>query len=101
MPDFYQLSSISFYLIIIALWGIMQSSLSLISILIAFELGLLACCWNFIIFSLYVDDIGGQVFALIILCVAGAESALGLAAVVAYARLKGNILVKNMIDLKA
>lgn len=101
MSDFFSLSSISFYLIIIALWGIIQSAASLINILIAIELALLACSWNFIIFSLYLDDITGLLFALIILSVAGAESALGLAGVVAYARIKGNILLRYLAALKA
>jgi len=101
MPNFYQLSSISFYLILIASWGIMQSSLSLINILIAFELALLACSWSFIAYSLYVDDVVGQIFALVILSVAGSESALGLAAVVAYARIKSNIMLRYLTTLKA
>jgi len=100
MPDFYHLSSISLYLIIISLWGIIQSSLSLISVLIAIELALLACSWNFIVFSLYVDDVSGQLFALIILSVAGGESALGLAGVVSYARIKGNIILRYLTTLK-
>lgn len=65
MSDFFSLSSISFYLIIIALWGIIQSAASLINILIAIELviSLLGILLFFIVF----DDITGLLFALIIL----------------------------------
>jgi len=100
MLNFYQLISISYYLILISIMGILQSK-SVIQVLIAFELALLACSWNFMIYSLYCDDIAGQVFALIIISVAGAESALGLAALIGFSRLKGNIRVVSLTALKS
>jgi len=100
MPDFAQLFSITYYLLIIATIGMLQST-SVINLLITFELALLACSWNFIIYSLYIDDIRGQIFAIIILSVAGTESALGLAGLIAYSRLKGNILISSFIFLKS
>lgn len=96
----YQLFSISFYLFLIAIWGIINSSFVLITLLIAFELALLACSYNFIIFSIYLDDITGQVFALIILSVAGIESSLGLAILIAYSRIKGDIFFSSVTLLK-
>lgn len=101
MVEFYQLLSIPFYLLLIAIWGIMNSSFVLITILVAFELALLACSFNFIVFSLYLDDIIGQIFAVIILSVAGVESALGLAILIAYSRIKGDIFFSSIIYLKS
>jgi NADH:ubiquinone oxidoreductase subunit K len=101
MVDFLQLYTISFYLILIAIWGILFNHHSIITILIALELGLLGCSWNFIVFSVYLDDITGQVFAIVILSLAGSESALGLAILLAYSRIKGNILLKAATLLKA
>jgi len=98
--EMYQLFSISFYLFLIAIWGIINSSFVLITLLIAFELALLACSYNFIIFSIYLDDITGQVFALIILSVAGIESSLGLAILIAYSRIKGDIFFSSVTLLK-
>lgn len=64
------------------------------------EIMLLAINLNFIFFSLYLDDMLGQLFALYILTVAAAESAIGLAILVVYYRLKGIIAVDNISALK-
>nr|QFO87208.1 NADH dehydrogenase subunit 4L [Eustigmatos cf. polyphem] len=48
-----------------------------------------------VIFSLILGDIIGQIFALMVLCVAAAESAIGLAILVIYYRSKGNILIEQ------
>ena len=61
------------------------------------ELMLLAINFNFIIFSIYLDDVVGQIFALFILTVAAAESSIGLAILVIYYRLKGVISI-NVIN---
>ena len=55
---------------------------------------------NFIFFSVYLDDIIGQMFALYVLTVAAAESAIGLAILVVYYRLRGVIAIDNISSLK-
>ena len=62
------------------------------------ELMLLAINFNFIIFSVFLDDILGQLFALLVLTVAAAESAIGLAILVIYYRVRGTIAIE-FIDL--
>jgi NADH-quinone oxidoreductase subunit K len=52
------------------------------------------------VFSLYVDDLVGQVFALFILTVAAAESSIGLALLVIYYRARGTVAVEFMNLLK-
>jgi len=89
-----------FYLLISAFFGIYLSK-TCVHFLIAIELALLGCGLNYILASLYLDDIGGQAFALIILSVAGAESAIGLAILVAYFRRKGNVLLEKSAAIKA
>jgi NADH-quinone oxidoreductase subunit K len=64
----------------------------------AVELMLLAINFNFIIFSVFLDDILGQLFALLVLTVAAAESAIGLAILVIYYRIRGTIAIE-FIDL--
>lgn len=59
------------------------------------ELRLLAVNLNFIVYSGYLDDIVGQVFALLILTVAAAESATGLAILVVYYRVRGSIAMET------
>jgi len=83
--------SISVFLFLIGTWGICFTEENLILILISIELLLLSINLNFIIFSVYLDDMLGQMFALFILTVAAAESAIGLAILVVYYRLRGII----------
>jgi NADH-quinone oxidoreductase subunit K len=60
------------------------------------ELMLLAVNLNFIVYSVYLDDLFGQVFAIFVLTVAAAESAIGLAILVVYFRVRGSIAVETM-----
>jgi len=73
----------------------------IIIILISFELLLLSASINFVIFSVFLDDLFGQIVAILILTIAAAESALGLAILVAYYRLRGGISIDLITLLKA
>ena len=97
MPNFFWLNFILFF---IGIWGIFVTRKNFIIILMSIEIMLLAINLNFIFFSLYLDDMLGQLFALYILTVAAAESAIGLAILVVYYRLKGIIAVDNISALK-
>ena len=55
---------------------------------------------HFVIFSVYIDDLMGQVFALFVLTVAAAESAIGLALLVVYYRVRGTISIEFINLLK-
>ena len=68
--------------------------------LMSIELMLLAVNLNFIIFSVFLDDILGQVFALFVLTVAAAESAIGLAILVVYYRIRGTVSIEYINLLK-
>jgi len=70
----------------------------LINILISLELILLSINLNFIIFSSHLDDILGQIYCLVILTIAAAESSIGLAILIIYYRLRGGISV-DLINL--
>jgi NADH-quinone oxidoreductase subunit K len=54
----------------------------------------------FVIFSILLDDLSGQIFSILILNVAAAESALGLAILIIYFRLKGTIALSQLNLLK-
>jgi len=56
--------------------------------------------FNFIIFSVFLDDIIGQIFALFVLTVAAAESAIGLAILVIYYRIRGTVSIEYINLLK-
>ena len=91
---------VSIFLFFIGLCGIFAIPQNIIIILISLELILLSINLNFIIFSVYLDDITGQIFALFILTIAAAESAIGLAIVVVYYRLRGIISLDFINSLK-
>jgi NADH-quinone oxidoreductase subunit K len=64
------------------------------------EIILLSVNLNFIVFSIYLDDFLGQIFSLFILTVAAAESAIGLAILILYFRVMGNISISEIATLK-
>ena len=64
------------------------------------ELILVAVNINLVSFSIFLQDLTGQVFAMFILTVAAAEAAVGLAIIVAYYKNKGSIHVEQISSLK-
>ena len=73
---------------------------NLIIILMSIELILLSVNINFIAFSAYINDISGQIFAMLTLTVAAAEAAIGLAILVVFFRNLGSIEVNKINQLK-
>ena len=80
--------------------GVFLNRKNLIILLMAIELMLLAVNMNFIAFSHHLNDISGQVFVFFILTVAAAESAIGLAILVALFRNLRSINVDDLGSLK-
>jgi NADH:ubiquinone oxidoreductase subunit K len=87
-------------LFILGISGTFLNRKNIIIILMSIELMLLAVNLNFIIFSIYLDDEIGQFFALLILTVAAAESAIGLAILVVLYNVRGTIAVQFMNLIK-
>lgn len=87
-------------LFLIGLSGIISNQRSILIILMCIELVLLSINLNFILFSVYLDDFYGQLFSLFVLTVAAAESAIGLAILIVYYRLRGKILINQKVILK-
>jgi len=81
------------FLFSIGLAGVVLNRKHIILILMCLEIMLLAVNLNLITFSIFMDDMVGQVFALLVLTVAAAESSIGLAVLVAYYRRRGTISV--------
>ena len=80
--------------------GIFINRKNVIILLMAIELMLLSVNMNFIAFSHYLGDTGGQVFVFFILTVAAAEAAIGLAILVVLFRNRRTINVSNLDTLK-
>jgi NADH-quinone oxidoreductase subunit K len=88
--------TLSLLLFLIGLSGIVLNRRNVVLMLMSIELMLLAINLNFILFSVYLDDVMGQVFALLVLTVAAAESAIGLAILVVYYRVRGTVTVEKI-----
>ena len=80
--------------------GIFLNRKNVIIILMSIELILLAVNINLVSFSIYLQNLVGQVFAMFILTVAAAEAAVGLAIIVTYYKNKGSISVEHIDSLK-
>ncbi len=84
----------------IGVLGIFVNRKNVIVILMSIELMLLAVNINLVAFSAQLGDLTGQVFALIILTVAAAEAAIGLAILVVFFRNRGSIAVEDVNVMK-
>jgi NADH-quinone oxidoreductase subunit K len=80
----------------LGVFGIFLNRKNVIVILMSVELILLAVNINFVAFSTHLGDIVGQIFALLILTVAAAEAAIGLAILVVFFRNRGSIAVEDI-----
>ena len=84
----------------IGLAGVFLNRKNIIVILMSIELILLAVNINLVSFSIFINDLTGQIFTLFILTVAAAEAAIGLAIIVVYYRNSGTIIVEEIDQLK-
>ena len=84
----------------IGIVGIFLNRKNLIVILMCIELLLLGVNINLVSFSIFLNDLSGQIFTLFILTVAAAEAAIGLAIIVVYYRNAGSIHVEDINTLK-
>lgn len=91
---------VSFFIFAIGLAGLYLANRNLILILISLEIILLAVNLNFLISSLFLDDIVGQISVILILSVAGAEVSLGLALAILFYRIKKEIYIDKLNNLK-
>ncbi|GAB4524973.1 MAG: NADH-quinone oxidoreductase subunit NuoK [Parvularculaceae bacterium] len=98
--------AIGHYLVVAAIlftlgmFGIFLNRKNVIIILMSIELMLLAVNINLVAFSSYLGDLVGQVFAMLVLTVAAAEAAVGLAILVVYFRIRGEIDVEDINLMK-
>ncbi|HMN72703.1 MAG TPA: NADH-quinone oxidoreductase subunit NuoK [Rhodoblastus sp.] len=98
--------SLTHYLVVAAILftigvaGIILNRKNIIVILMSVELILLSVNINLVAFSSAQGDLTGQVFALLILTVAAAEAAIGLAILVTYYRNRGSIAVEDINAMK-
>jgi NADH-quinone oxidoreductase subunit K len=92
---------VSVTLFTIGLVGFLVNRKNILLLLLALEIMLLAVNINFVVFSVFLDDLLGQVFTLIVLTVAAAESVLGLAILIVYYRVRGGIALDTVQTLRS
>jgi NADH-quinone oxidoreductase subunit K len=93
--------TLSIILFVIGVLGIVFNRKSILATLMAIEIMLLAVNLNLIAASMILNSFYGQIFSLFVITVAAAESAIGLAILVVYAKTRGNISIDEMCLLKA
>lgn len=87
-------------LFISGIFGILSNRTNILIILMSIEIILLSSNLNFVVLSIYLDDFTGQIFSLFVLTVAAAESAIGLAVLILYYRIRNRILINEIATLK-
>ena len=90
----------NFFLFGTGILGIVVNTGNILIVLMSIELVLLSVNMNFLIFSAYIDDCSGFIFSLFILTVAAAESAIGLAIMISFYRIKGKLSIEDLPTLK-
>jgi NADH-quinone oxidoreductase subunit K len=93
--------NISFILFFVSLWGLTLNRNNILTVLLSIELMLIAVIINFLHGSALFDDISGQIFSIFLLTIAAAESAIGLAILVVYYRLRGSLKILLLSILKS
>lgn len=84
----------------IGITGLFMNRKNIINILMSIELMLLSVNINFVAFSVHLNDLSGQIFSILILTIAAAETSIGLAILVLYFRNKGSIEVEDVSQMR-
>ncbi|MCQ0092633.1 MULTISPECIES: NADH-quinone oxidoreductase subunit NuoK [Roseovarius] len=87
-------------LFVIGIFGLFLNRKNIIILLMSIELMLLAVNINLVAFSSFAGDLAGQIFTLLVLTVAAAEAAIGLAILVCFFRNRGTIAVEDVNVMK-
>lgn len=88
--------TVLYILFLVGIFGIVLNKKNILLMLMSLEIMFLTISFCWIFSSIYLDDIVGQIFSLLILTVAAAESSIGLAILVVYYRIRTTITVELM-----
>ena len=101
ITNIYYILNIIIILFLIGTLGLVLNRRNILITIMSIELMLLSVNLNFIIFSIYLDDIVGYVFVLFVLTIAATESAIGLAILSIYYKLKQTIQMDKIKSVKS
>ena len=94
------LLTVTIFLFFIGALGLVFNRKNVLIIIMSLELMLLSTNLNFILFSIYLDDVIGQIFVLFILTIAATEAAIGLAILTIHYKLKNTIRIDRITSVK-
>lgn len=92
--------TVAIILFLLSILGIVINRSHLILMIMCIELMLLATSLLFLICSITLANLTGEIFTISILTIAASESAIGLAIMVAFYRIRGSIAIKTISLLK-
>ena len=92
---------INFYIFFLGVLGVLTNRRHFLVIIVCIEMMLLSINMCFLLFSMQLDDIIGQIFSFFILTVAAAESSIGLAIIILYYKNRGNIFSSTRFLLRS
>ena len=95
MVNYITIMTLSLVLFLIGILWFILNRKNIILMIISIELMLLSITLMILISSYQFDDILGQTYGIYVICLGGAESAIGLGILVAYYRLRGNISLRT------
>ena len=101
ITNVYYILNIIIILFLIGTLGLVLNRKNILITIMSIELMLLAVNLNFIVFSIYLDDIVGYIFVLFVLTIAATESAIGLAVLSIYYKLKQTIQMDKIKNIKS
>jgi NADH-ubiquinone oxidoreductase chain 4L len=87
--------NLSLIIFLVGIIGFVLNRKNIVLMLISIEIMLLAVTFIILVSSFNFEDLMGQIYAVYIITIAGAESAIGLGILVAYYRLRGDITIEN------
>ncbi|MEM3062291.1 MAG: NADH-quinone oxidoreductase subunit NuoK [Nitrososphaerota archaeon] len=96
----YIINNLSIIIFLTALWGIVVVRMNLILMIMCIEMVIFSVSVGLISISAFFDDLFGQMFIIFLLSIAASESALGLAIVVIYYKLRGTLKFTYITTLK-
>lgn len=92
---------VNLYIFFLGILGVLTNRRHFLVIIVCIEMMLLSINMCFLLFSLQLDDIMGQIFSFFILTVAAAESSIGLAIIILYYKNRGNIFSSTRFLLRS
>jgi NADH-quinone oxidoreductase subunit K len=95
--SFFEFRSVAYFILSVSILGIILSRCNIITTFLSIEMMFLSINFIFVIYSIFMDDILGQIYALLFLAVGSGETSIGLGILVCFYRVRKNIFVYSSV----